>query len=50
MAHIHGHDVTNDVDAGETATVSLKASIAGIFEMESHVSGEPWGELRVDPR
>jgi hypothetical protein len=48
--HIHGYDITKAVQAGKTVAVSFKASITGIFEMESHVNGEPWGKLRVDPR
>jgi hypothetical protein len=48
--HVHGYDITKAVAAGKTATVSLEATITGIFEMESHVTGEPWGRLRVDPR
>jgi hypothetical protein len=47
--HIHGYDRTVEVPAGETVTVSFKATIQGIFEIEFHGSGEQIGELRVDP-
>ena len=48
--HVHCYDITRDVPAGETITVSFKASITGICEIEFHNSGEPIGELRVDPK
>jgi type IV secretory pathway VirB10-like protein len=47
--HIHGYDREEEVPAGETVTVSFKATIQGIFEIEFHGSGEQIGELRVDP-
>ena len=47
--HVHGYDITKEVAAGKTATVSFKASITGIFEVEFHGSGTPIGELKVEP-
>ncbi len=48
--HVHCYDITRDVPAGRTITVSFEASITGICEIEFHNSGEPIGELRVQPR
>jgi hypothetical protein len=46
--HVHCYDITRDVPAGRTITVSFEASITGICEIELHGSGEPIGELRVE--
>jgi hypothetical protein len=48
--HVHCYDITRDVPAGRTITVSFKASITGICEIEFHNSGEAIGELRVEPK
>jgi FtsP/CotA-like multicopper oxidase with cupredoxin domain len=48
--HVHCYDITRDVPAGETISVSFKASITGICEVEFHNSGEPIAELRVEPK
>ncbi len=48
--HVHGYDIEREVPAGETISVSFKATITGIFEIEFHHSGEQIGELRVDPK
>jgi hypothetical protein len=48
--HIHGYDIMKDLVPGKTATVSFKATITGIFEIELEDSAEPIGELRVDPK
>ena len=47
--HVHGYDITKEVAAGKTATVSFEASITGIFEVEFHGSGTPIAELKVEP-
>jgi len=47
--HVHCYDITRDVPAGRTITVSFEATITGICEVEFHGSGEPIGELRVEP-
>jgi FtsP/CotA-like multicopper oxidase with cupredoxin domain len=47
--HVHGYDLMKDVEAGRTATMSFKATITGIFEIELEDSHTPIGELRVDP-
>ena len=48
--HVHCYDITRDVPAGRTVTVSFKASITGICEVEFHNSGEPIGELKVNQK
>jgi len=48
--HVHGYDISKDLEPGKTATVSFKASITGIFEIEFEHSGEHIAELRVDPK
>jgi hypothetical protein len=47
--HVHGYNVTKDVAPNKTATVSFKASITGIFEVEFHGSGTQIAELKVEP-
>ena len=47
--HVHGYDVSKDIPAGKTVTVSFPADIEGIFEMELELSGTPLGRLKVEP-
>ena len=47
--HIHGYDITKEVEPDKIATVSFKASITGIFEIEFHGSGTQIAELKVEP-
>jgi hypothetical protein len=47
--HVHGYDITKEVPAGETVTVSFKADINGIFEIEFHNSGAVLAQLKVVP-
>ncbi|HWM64424.1 MAG TPA: hypothetical protein VNP96_10605 [Solirubrobacterales bacterium] len=47
--HIHGYDVSKEIPAGGSATISFPADIEGIFEGELHGSGEQIVELRVEP-
>jgi heme/copper-type cytochrome/quinol oxidase subunit 2 len=46
--HVHGYDLMKDVVPGKTTTMSFKATITGIFEIEFEDAGEQIGELRVD--
>jgi FtsP/CotA-like multicopper oxidase with cupredoxin domain len=48
--HIHGYNIAKDIPAGETVTVSFKADITGIFEIEYENAHEQIGQLRVDPK
>jgi hypothetical protein len=47
--HVHGYDKTKDVQAGKTATMSFKADLEGIFEVELEHSGTPLGTITVEP-
>ena len=47
--HIHGYDIKQELAPNRTATVSFKASITGIFEIELEHSGTPLGRLKVEP-
>ena len=46
---MHGYDLTTDVPAGKTITMSFKATITGIFEIEFEDAGKELGKLTVDP-
>jgi hypothetical protein len=46
--HVHGYDITREIGAGQTITISFPATITGIFEVEFHSDGELVGNLRVD--
>ena len=48
--HVHCYDITQDVPAGRTVSVSFEATITGICEVELHNSGEQIAELRVAPK
>lgn len=47
--HVHGYDVSKEVPAGGSATLSFPADIEGIFEAELHGSGQQIAEIRVNP-
>jgi heme/copper-type cytochrome/quinol oxidase subunit 2 len=47
--HVHGYDILKDVEPGKTTTMSFKATITGIFEIELEDSGTQIGELKVEP-
>jgi hypothetical protein len=47
--HVHGYDIKKDLEPGKTETVSFKADITGIFDIELHSTDEQIGQLRVDP-
>jgi hypothetical protein len=47
--HIHGYDIKEDLEPGKTATVTFKASITGIFEIEFEGSATQIAELKVEP-
>ena len=47
--HVHGYDITKEIEPDKTATVSFKATITGIFEIELHGSAEQSAELKVEP-
>jgi hypothetical protein len=47
--HIHGYDISKDVEGGKTEKISFKATIDGIFEIEFEHSAKQIASLRVDP-
>jgi hypothetical protein len=47
--HVHGYDLSREVTPGKTTTMSFKATIDGIFEIELEGSGVEIAQLRVDP-
>jgi FtsP/CotA-like multicopper oxidase with cupredoxin domain len=48
--HVHGYDISKDIEPGQTATMSFKATITGIFEIEFEESGTQIAELKVEPK
>jgi hypothetical protein len=48
--HVHTYDIAKDLEPGKTVTVSFKADITGIFEIEFEHSHEQIAQLRVDPK
>ena len=47
--HVHGYNIKQDLEPGKTETMSFKADITGIFEVELEHSAQQLAELRVDP-
>lgn len=47
--HFHGYDLYVDVKPGKANTVSFRADIEGLFELESHTTGTPFAEISVVP-
>ncbi len=47
--HVHGYDVTEDVEAGGRVTFAFTGDIDGIFEVELEGAGRPIASLRVSP-
>lgn len=47
--HVHGYDISKDVPAGQTITMSFKADITGIFEIEFEEAGKEIAKLTVEP-
>ena len=48
--HVHGYDVEQEVEPGETAKLRFEADITGRFEIEDHESEKELGVLQVRPR
>ena len=48
--HVHGYDVSQDIEAGKTRTVSFEATLEGIYEIELEQSGTSIGSLKVEPK
>jgi FtsP/CotA-like multicopper oxidase with cupredoxin domain len=47
--HIHGYDIKKELEPNQTETVSFKATINGIFEIEFEGSATQIAELKVEP-
>jgi hypothetical protein len=47
--HVHGYDVSKDVEAGGRVSFGFKADIDGSFEVELEHSAEQIADLRVNP-
>ena len=47
--HVHGYDIKKDLEPGKTETMSFKADITGIFEIELEHSGTLLAQLKVVP-
>ncbi len=48
--HLHGYDLTEVVEPGETAELSFEATNAGRFAIEDHNTDAEIGALLVHPR
>ena len=48
--HVHGYDISKEAPAGKTISMSFRADIEGIFEIELEHAAKEIGELRVEPR
>ncbi len=46
--HVHGYDKEFALKPGGTASVTFMADIPGIFEIETHESGDLLAELKVE--
>jgi hypothetical protein len=47
--HFHGYDLYVDVGPGKPTEVTFEAGIEGLFELESHSTGELMAEISVVP-
>ena len=47
--HVHGYEITKEVEAGQTATLEFPATAEGVFEVEVHhlVNGEEESGVQV---
>ena len=48
--HVHGYGLLKDVPAGQTVTMSFKATITGIFEIELENAQKGIASRKVEPR
>lgn len=46
--HVHGYDISKDVSAGDSTTLSFPADLPGIYEAELELSGVPIVKLQVN--
>ena len=48
--HVHTYDIKQDLEPDKVVTMSFKADITGIFEIEYEHAAKQIAELRVDPK
>ncbi len=48
--HVHGYDLEQELEPGETTELSLEADLTGRFPMENHETEAELGVLVVEPR
>ena len=48
--HVHGYDITQEVEPGEPTEVRFPARTTGRFEIENHETESVLGTLVVEPR
>lgn len=46
-AHVHGYEIEEDIEAGTPTDIVFTASMAGSYEVESHVTNAVWINLVV---
>lgn len=46
-AHLHGYEIEQDIPAGKQTALRFTASMAGTYELESHVTDAVWLNLVV---
>jgi len=47
--HLHGYDISKEVDAGGSVTFDFPADLEGIFELELEQRAVPIAEMTVNP-
>ena len=47
--HVHGYDLSRDVEAGGSARIAFTADLVGTFEVELEERHSPLAEFRVEP-
>jgi hypothetical protein len=48
--HVHGYNIEKETRPGKTLSISFKATINGIFEIELHHADVQIGQLTVNPK
>lgn len=48
--HLHGYDLTLDIEPGQLATLEFLAEHAGRFELELHDSHQSLGVIEIQPQ
>lgn len=47
--HLHGYDISKEIEAGGSVTFDFPAEIEGIFELELEQRAVPIAELQINP-